>query len=78
MLASVKVEKICWMTPYVPANWHAFGVQKFPELCKVPNITHQDYVDAAKARTRPLVFFRTPHILHKGALGVTNCTIVQG
>lgn len=63
---------------YVPGNWQEFSVELLPELHKVPDATHQHYADASKARTRPFAFFRTPHILHKGALDVTDCVIVQG
>lgn len=63
---------------YVAENWQGFRVELLAELQQIPDATHQHYADAAKTRTRPFAFFRTPHILHKGALDVTDCVIVQG
>lgn len=63
---------------YAPENWDGFRVQLLPELQVVPDATVRHYADAAKGSTRPFAFFRTPHILHIGALDITGCAVVQG
>ena len=63
---------------YVPENWQEFNADLLPELQHVPDATRKHYADAASNGRRPFAFFRTPHILHKGALDVTGCAVVQG
>lgn len=63
---------------YAPENWQEFSSELLPELQKIPDATRQHYSDAASNGRRPFAFFRTPHILYKGALDVTGCPVVQG
>lgn len=63
---------------YAPENWQEFSVALMPELQEVPGATRQHYAGAASNGMRPWAFFRTPHILHKGALDVTGCALIQG